>query len=352
MQRDRIKTLDGFRCLAILGVIFYHYFVLFAKPFSQDYYPYHNTYSNIPLFQYGYLGVHFFFMISGFVIYMTLDKSKNIKEFAIKRFIRLWPTLLIISIINLIVLFFSPFKELIPTFKDLLPTLTITEPRIWWRLFDVDVKFVDGVEWTLVVEVYFYIVSSVIFFINKEKFFRNWVLYNTLILLLQFSITLFKIPRLSNYTTWLLFPGYVSLFSMGMYFYILYMRQKLNLFIHITAVCLIITQLIFLQKPGELPFILSFIMLFLMFIYRASWLAFLSNRIFVKIGVCSYSIYLFHNNIGVVLIHYFSKLFNSSALYLTVLPTVFIIGGTCLSVEIFVRKVSNPFLNKTFIKKV
>ena len=65
----RLIYLDGLRGLAILMVFFVHAFVRWP-----DLVPYGNTYSNIPLFQYGMFGVRLFFMISGFVILLTLEK--------------------------------------------------------------------------------------------------------------------------------------------------------------------------------------------------------------------------------------------------------------------------------------
>jgi hypothetical protein len=48
-------------------------------------YPYGSAYNEIPLFRYGYLGVEFFFVISGFVISMTLATSKGPRQFLVKR---------------------------------------------------------------------------------------------------------------------------------------------------------------------------------------------------------------------------------------------------------------------------
>ncbi|MDB5286998.1 MAG: hypothetical protein JWR05_1947 [Mucilaginibacter sp.] len=351
MSKNRITTLDGFRCLAIIGVILYHFFILFAKPFSTDYYPYHNKYSNIFFFRYGYLGVQFFFIISGFVIFMTLKNCKNIKEFLLKRFIRLWPTLLFFSILNYAFLSFSPYEAITPQPVYFLPTLTITEPRIWWKIFGWDIKFIDGVEWTLLCEVYFYLVSSVIFFLNKKRFFQNWLLYSSFIVLLHLAIIAFKIPRLGNYVPWLLFPSYLMFFSLGIYFYCLFTKQRLSLSIHVAVILLFVIQLVFMQKPGEIAFILSFIILFLIFIYKNSWLNFLSSKAIITVGIYSYSIYLFHNNIGVLLIHSFSKIFKSTALYLTVLPACIVILITCMTVEKIINKFIHPPLRAILLKK-
>ena len=68
----RIEFLDGLRGLAILLVIFFHAFVRWPNIV-----PYGSSYSDFIFFKYGYLGVELFFLISGFVILMSLEKNKH-----------------------------------------------------------------------------------------------------------------------------------------------------------------------------------------------------------------------------------------------------------------------------------
>lgn len=67
-EMQRIKFLDGLRGSAILLVVFYHAYARYP-----DVVPYlTNTYREFPLFKYGYWGVQLFFLISGFVILMSI----------------------------------------------------------------------------------------------------------------------------------------------------------------------------------------------------------------------------------------------------------------------------------------
>src|SRR5258708_8881502 len=71
---DRIETLDGLRAVAVLGVVLYHYFVRFAATGGGPaLYPYANVYAEFPIAKYGFMGVQLFFVVSGFVIAMTLE---------------------------------------------------------------------------------------------------------------------------------------------------------------------------------------------------------------------------------------------------------------------------------------
>ena len=95
-RTNHINVLDDFRGIAILTVIFYHYFFVYFKSKEIDdntflfFYSITNDYINLGVF-----GVSLFFLVSGFVIPMSL-KGKNPKNtvynFFIRRFFRLYPT--------------------------------------------------------------------------------------------------------------------------------------------------------------------------------------------------------------------------------------------------------------------
>lgn len=88
----RIKELDVFRGFAALAVVLYHYTTMYNKMC--------NVSSSWEL-PYGWLGVPVFFILSGFVIYLTVDKSKSAIDFLKKRFIRLYPTYWLCLLITL-----------------------------------------------------------------------------------------------------------------------------------------------------------------------------------------------------------------------------------------------------------
>jgi peptidoglycan/LPS O-acetylase OafA/YrhL len=66
----RIKTLDVFRGLAAYSVLLVHYTQGYRERFGHSYNPKYDFY-------YGYLGVEFFFLISGFVIFLTVLNSTS-----------------------------------------------------------------------------------------------------------------------------------------------------------------------------------------------------------------------------------------------------------------------------------
>ena len=99
----RISELDALRGIAAMAVIFFHFTSSIAKNWSFHLYD--------PPFQfwYGDKGVDLFFMISGFVIFMTLDRARSAASFAVGRFSRLFPTFWACALITLLV---TPLRAL------------------------------------------------------------------------------------------------------------------------------------------------------------------------------------------------------------------------------------------------
>ena len=68
IRKNRIEYLDGMRGGAIILVFLFHAFARWPTIV-----PYRNVYADISCVKYGWLGVELFFMISGFVIFMTVS---------------------------------------------------------------------------------------------------------------------------------------------------------------------------------------------------------------------------------------------------------------------------------------
>ena len=117
--------------MAIILVILFHAFGRWP-----DLVPYGEYYAQLSIVQYGWVGVELFFIISGFVIFMTLDKSENYFSFIYKRWLRLFPAMLIVSIfIFLTAPFFYERPAGQPTLLSLLPGLIFTNPSPISKIF-------------------------------------------------------------------------------------------------------------------------------------------------------------------------------------------------------------------------
>ena len=161
----RLHFLDGLRGIAILLVVLYHSFADWPREL-----PYHEQYADIFLFHFGKYGVQLFFIISGFVIAMTLEKCKSFLDFMFRRWLRLFPAMLIASFIILISApLFTARPIGVPHYLDLISGFTFIEPELF-RLFFVENKYIlEGSFWTLFVEMKFYILAGFLYFTIGSK---------------------------------------------------------------------------------------------------------------------------------------------------------------------------------------
>jgi len=363
LESKRIATLDGFRTIAILLVLGFHFFTLFVPSFTRSfYYPYQNKYQAIPPFKYGYLGVHFFFMISGFVIFMTLKKSGTYKTFLLKRFTRLWPALTVCSIITFFFVMivdpanhFAGFHSRVQYF---IPSLTFTEPRIWTKLFHFKtMDYIDGVYWSLICEVKFYLLIGLLYFLNKARFFRNWMIYVSVMFICYMLLITGSgfIPASFSqnalyYFRLIFFPQYLIFFTLGIYFFMVFNGEKPKTVFEVLIALMLMIQLWLLQNGMEDVFIGLFVLLFITFLFKPHWLKPLASRYVTIVGLISYPIYLLHEKIGVILITSFSTFFNRDNYVLAIIPTMIIILGLSYLVHRTIELPANSFLKKLVLR--
>ena len=169
---ERLRTLDGYRGLAILLVVAFHYCSRWTPPNApQNLYPYGDLLRDVPIIRHGGLGVELFFIISGFVIALTLIRSKDWLDFALRRTARLFPSMFLCSIFTFTMLALLPAKYFHPVLIDFAPSLSFIEPSIWAKLLGRHVESIDGAYWSLFVEVKFYFWACLLFFVFKERWF-------------------------------------------------------------------------------------------------------------------------------------------------------------------------------------
>ena len=149
MERGRIQGLDVLRGAAAVAVMLHHhgqyYDVLYPgrSPLAVDLGP-------------GHFGVELFFIISGFVILMTVERRATVREFVVSRAIRLLPAFLAALAMASILLMLRPMHPLEPpTLGEFLANLTMAP-----SLFGV--REVDLPYWTLTYELVFYALMAMV----------------------------------------------------------------------------------------------------------------------------------------------------------------------------------------------
>jgi len=88
-SQARLRYLDGLRGIAIIAVMLWHFF----GPTDAALLPYGDRYSHIPVLSSGWMGVELFFLISGFVIFMTIERCSGFCDFMLRRWLRLFPAM-------------------------------------------------------------------------------------------------------------------------------------------------------------------------------------------------------------------------------------------------------------------
>lgn len=323
MEKKRIPLLDSFRFLAIISVILFHYTYRWTFPYAEgNFYPFGGFFKST--FQYGEKGVQFFFIISGFVISYTLDNTDRLSAFFKNRLIRLLPPMIVWSVTTYLVFAWLDQPVAIDAshqLRNFLPSLTFINPKIWTFVFpNKPMDWLDGSYWTLWIEVQFYVVAGLLFFMNKGKFLRNILIVTLVLIFVTYIPTHFSNPgvidRLStrsasivtsamNINRLSMLGFYICFFTLGVVFHQLYARKSIKLasFEGISTIAVFCYQLYAcVTNPVRIIFLVM-IILFVLMIYRDTWLGFLKVPVITRVGAISYSVYLSHQNIGVLLIH-------------------------------------------------
>jgi peptidoglycan/LPS O-acetylase OafA/YrhL len=283
-------------------------------------YPFGHFFGNS--FKYGYLGVEFFFIISGFVISNTLENTTGPSTFFKNRFSRLFPAMLFWSGTTFVVVTALDNKNIFPSSHDaanFLPSLTFINPQLWSLAFGHSFDWLSGSYWSLWVEMEFYIIAALIFYSNKEKFLQRMLMVSLIISLVTYIPQHFAGPGenyhlpknvLSLFNTAFfvdtLFPisYFIGFFTIGVIFFYLY--KGFTRARSLTGVGIVLVFFFQFYAGVTLQvriFYIVMTVLFLLMIYRRRYLFFLESRLFSRIGVISYSVYLAHEQIGVLLIN-------------------------------------------------
>ncbi len=279
--------MDGLRGVAILMVIFYHAYARWPNSV-----PYGNQYSEIMFIKYGWLGVELFFMISGFVILMTLEKCTNLFQFIYRRWLRLFPAMFIVSMLvfSTARLLFVERPDGIPELRDLLPGLTFIDTDFFTRTFHSHWGVLEGVFWTLFIEVQFYFIFGIIYFTFGVD------------AAIAALIGLFSLYIINAPFVWRFAPQYMGWFASGAMYY-LYFKSRKNKWLCM-GLFMSLLSAAFLPKMGvDAKISASIISLIFMAVIMSERLqSVLSSKYLVFIGFISYPLYLVHENMMISLI--------------------------------------------------
>ena len=312
----RIKELDSIRGIACLMVVLFHYTTRYAIIFDTD------KTTEILDFKYGGLGVSLFFMISGFVIYLSIINVKDVKTFFIKRFIRLYPIFWICMLTTFTIMNLSPLEKYHRGIGDLIFNITMV-PDIF------GFQRIDGSYWSLLPELFFYLGIGLTLFLKKIKYFI-YICFGWLILiLLNYFHDIMPLRILFN-----LRYGYF--FIIGICFYKIKFEKK-SLLNHILIFSSYAVYILTVGLSIKAFYVGLFIFTFYLFVYgKLKWIII---KPLIFLGKISYPLYLLHQFIGYYII--FSLIENNilNPLILLMTPLIFSITLSFIYTEYLEKKV-------------
>jgi peptidoglycan/LPS O-acetylase OafA/YrhL len=162
-------ALDGLRGIAIIAVMLFHAESLWFKG--------------------GFIGVDIFFVLSGFLITSILIQefdeagTINLKNFYMRRILRLAPALLLLLVVYCLIIFFLKKDNAINYYIDALISLFYLSN--WARAFDCHPPDLLGHTWSLSIEEQFYILWSIVLLMLLRLKKSRW-----LVLLFAFMIAI------------------------------------------------------------------------------------------------------------------------------------------------------------------
>lgn len=366
-NNNRIEHLDSLRGLASIIVVFSHFFLAYGIDINFK----AVTYSPLHFFYDGFAAVTFFFVLSGFVLTLSLYKSKifNLNSFYLKRVFRIMPSYLFVLVIS--VLFYRDFIII-----QTKPESTNWINAFWAKPLDVN-NFVKQMffilptdtanlvfqNWTLNIEIIFSFILPFLYLILKKTNIYVFICFN-LILLILFDVPIFII----HFSLGIILALNKDLIVSQFIFY----EKKYRILIFIITILLctyrftipmyyyyIFRKFNFLNNEN-LIWVLTGLGSFLILLYSLSFKqfsSFLSKSFFKLLGRLSYSIYLVH---VIVLIYFVPKFINSlnefeiyNKYLIWILSLFFLLALTIIFSFILTKLVELPIVKYggKFIKK-
>ena len=295
-MKERLKELDALRGIAALLVVFFHY-TLWRESSAYGW-------------ELGITGVDLFFIISGFVIFMSVQKESRPAEFMKRRFFRLFPVYWTVVTFTAILIHFNLAS--VDSVEPMTSSRYLANMTMFQKYFGI--QSLDGPYWTMLVEMQFYIIVAIALLFRKLKLvlyvcfaFLGFLLFNELVIQ----------PVSRDWFNWLFFEselwypiiGRIPFFLAGILFYKLYKKEG-NWGAIVGIVACYITALLIFQNVGsakafiELPqYIFTTSVYFGVFVlFLSNNLTFIVNPVTLFLGRISYSLYLIHQFLGINLI--------------------------------------------------
>ncbi|GAA2426715.1 acyltransferase [Actinomadura vinacea] len=307
--RSRLRELDLLRFIAAATVMIYHFTGVPTAAWGQDA---RVLFSEISDFtREGLLGVELFFLISGFVILMSVW-GRQVGDFAVSRITRLFPAYWFAVTLGLVIFLATGIHAgttgEVGVARSYLPNLTMLQDG--WHVPKIEVLY-----WTLWTELHFYVLIAILVAVGIN--YARCVIFMVTWLL----AAAFAVEAGGKFVNSLLISGWAPFFIAGMAFYLIH-RFGSNVILWLIVLgCYGLSTHFSVERPEKgfrwpgvdewlIPTILAvlFIVMALVATGKLGWLRW---RGFTVMGALTYPLYLMHETVSRPLIKtlfpYYSK---------------------------------------------
>ncbi len=276
----RLPELDALRGIAAILVLLFHYSYQYPKLFSDS--------SGLPFrWHWAENGIWLFFAISGFVICMTLQRTRHWTDFVWARFSRLYPVYWAAMALTVVAVMLSGETSLDIPAADKLANITMIQG---W----IGRVSIDPVYWTLAVELAFYLCMLGVFM-------AGWLARLEIVVVLWLALSALQMATglLPFRIEQLLVLGYFPFFAVGMIFYRFHSGalSRTRLLLWQTLLALVAGLM------GIEATLVAIIIIAIFWLMLCGRLSLLASPLLLWLGAISYPLYLVHQNIGYVVIH-------------------------------------------------
>jgi len=317
----RLEWLDAIRGISCLAVVIYHYTTRFHELYGHDFY--------VPQFLHaGAVGVLVFFIVSGFVISLTLERGGSVFSFIYNRFSRLYPAYWVAIVLTYTVVSIAGLPGREVGFGEFVVNFTMLQE--FFR-----VPHVDGAYWTLTVELIFYFWIVLLW--------RCRLILHAPYILVIISLATIACSHLDRTPTItaiarLLLLDYGIYFFSGVVFYQLWSSRYRRPGFAIASIAVAIAAITGQGRDAtQYAVILAAYASFFAISLNAPSIN--PPRALTWLGGLTYSLYLVHQNIGYVLIRALNSHIGGFAAVAAAL-------GVCVCLAVLLQKlVENPALH-------
>ncbi|OCX52652.1 hypothetical protein BEL04_14495 [Mucilaginibacter sp. PPCGB 2223] len=275
-MKNRFLELDCLRGVAALLVVFFHVFG-----------------DTLSIFRVGITGVDLFFIISGFVIFLSISNVSKGREFVINRVSRLYPTYWTCVTITFTLMCIGDI-----THKHSIHIKTYLANMTMFQYY-LGKPDLDGPYWTMIIEMIFYIFILILF---KTKLLKRVIEIGVgvnVLLIANFFMSLKGIPFLN--THYLPMLNFFPLFIAGIVFYKIYYDQKSFLNNYLILIICFLTQIALYNLTRSAGHVSHITYIIMLVIYFTLFILFVNQKLkliiykpILFLGKISFPIYLIH----------------------------------------------------------